>query len=210
MGATACTTRSGFRNSDHHLLQLAYNLDHSETFIASQPYRRRTVRVTPLPSPDGRADAGFVSWNSYAILKDNDGRRDYRFGELVSALGGNDVGVLQPPFSILPYDGASAYIGAGGGIKHRHVVIDNIPFAYAIPMLTGWELAYQGSDQHVKQIGTWIDRFSYEWQPGLATGTLRYTVSSELRADGLPDYYARHKVTILGLRPVTGGTTGLK
>ena len=145
-----------------------------------------------------------------SILKDNDGRRDYRFGELVSALGGNDVGVLQPPFSILPYDGASAYIGAGGGIKHRHVVIDNIPFAYAIPMLTGWELAYQGSDQHVKQIGTWIDRFSYEWQPGLATGTLRYTVSSELRADGLPDYYARHKVTILGLRPVTGGTTGLK
>ena len=92
-------------------------------------------------------------------------------------MGGNDVGVLQPPFSILPYDGASAYIGAGGGIKHRHVVIDNIPFAYAIPMLTGWELAYQGSDQHVKQIGTWIDRFSYEWQPGLATGTLWYTVS---------------------------------
>jgi len=72
-------------------------------------------------------------------------------------------------------------------------------------MLTGWELAHSRSDRHVRLLGIWIDRFSYEWHPGLATGRLRDTVTTDLEDDERTDFYARHKVTILGLRPPTGG-----
>src|SRR5262249_50090353 len=91
---------------DHHLLQLAYNLDHSEIFVEQgKVYNTpnppvRTVGdilplpPAPLPSAASRVDDGFVSWKTYAILKDNDDSRYYAFGELVSVAGGNDVGVV--------------------------------------------------------------------------------------------------------------------
>jgi len=83
------------------------------------------------------------------------------------------------------------------------VVIDNIPYKYAIPMLTGWDIGSLGSDEHVKQIGIWIDEI--KWMPGDPTGTLRYKVSSVVRDnDTVPANYFRHKVTILGLGPATG------
>src|SRR5262249_2104626 len=144
-------------------LQLAYNLDHSETFIAAQRYYKGDGFSTPILSGgiQARVDSGFVSWNSDAILKDNDSRRAYQFGELGSGLGGRDVGVVQPPFAVLPYDGAGAFLG-NGGIQHERIAIDRVPFRYAVPMLTGWELAYGRADRHVQQLGVWIDQFSYE------------------------------------------------
>lgn len=85
---------------DHHLLQIGYNLDHSEIFIENgKKYRKKDTDVTPsLPSTASRVNSGFVSWETYAIFKDNDRERSYGFGEMVSGLGGNDVGVIQPPF----------------------------------------------------------------------------------------------------------------
>ena len=76
--------------TDHHLLQIAYDLDHSETFVEQQkPYRKAFHEVTiPSTTLTSHADSGFVSWNARAIFKDNDKRRDYRFGEMVSGLGG--------------------------------------------------------------------------------------------------------------------------
>src|SRR5262249_46174576 len=119
-------------DSDHHLLQLAYNLDHSETFIAAQRYYKGDGFSTPILSGgiQARVESGFVSWNSDAILKDNDSRRAYQFGELASGLGGRDVGVVQPPFAVLPYDGAGAFLG-NGGIQHERIAIDRVPFRYA-------------------------------------------------------------------------------
>jgi len=119
---------------------------------------------------------------------------------MVSALGGNDVGVLQPPFSILPIKGAGGG-SLAGGVQTKEYVIENIPFQYAIPMLTGWELGYLTDDQHVKDVGVWIGDWSYE----LGVGKLHYTLSS-IRADNdkLPGHYDRHKVTVLGIRPVAG------
>ncbi len=89
---------------DHHLLQIGYNLDHSEIFIENgKKYRKKDQDVTPsLPSTASRVNSGFVSWETSAIFKDNYGRRDYGFGEMVSGLGGNDVGIIQPPFSTVP------------------------------------------------------------------------------------------------------------
>jgi len=94
-------------------------------------------------------------------------------------------------------------VASGIKTKPEEVVVDNIPYKYAIPMLTGWDIGYEGTDQHVKQIGIWIDEI--KWTPGDPTRTLRYKVSSMVRDnDSDPPNYFRHKVTILGLGPATG------
>jgi len=198
---------------DHHLLQVAYNLDDSEIFAENDRKYKKGGKLwssgeitdgeipAPLPNPPAsRVDSGFVSWNAYAIFKDNDDRRDYLFGEIVSAAGGTDVGVLQVPFAILPREGE----GGGsftGGLQTKEFVIENIPFRFAIPMLTGWELGYLTDDQHVRDVGIWIDDWTYE----IGVGRLRYKLFSILADnDSWPDHYNRHKVTILGIEPVTG------
>lgn len=87
---------------DHHLLQIGYNLDHREIFVENgKKYKKKFTDVTPLPvstptlaSSLSQVDSGFVSWETYAIFKDNDTRRGYQFGEIVSGLGGNDVEVV--------------------------------------------------------------------------------------------------------------------
>ncbi len=198
-------------DGDHHLLQLGYNLDHSEVFAEKGKIydnNRNHVHTlgdilsgipAPLPNPASRVDSSFVSWDTLAILKDNDSGRYYVFSEMVSALGGNDVGLIQPPFSMLPKEGQ---VGGNltGGVITQDVMIENIPFVYAVPMLTGWELAYLPDDQHVKEVGVWIDQWSYT--AGTPGGTLRYKISSILRDDdSSPAHYMRHKVTILGIRP---------
>ena len=83
----------------HHLLQLAYNLDSSEAFINNERYYKGDGKIVALQAPpSARVGSGFVSWNSYAIMKDNSDRRNYGFVELVSGMGGSDVGIIQPPF----------------------------------------------------------------------------------------------------------------
>jgi len=161
--------------------------------------------VTPsLPSTASRVNSGFVSWETSAIFKDNYGRRDYGFGEMVSGLGGNDVGIIQPPFSTVPEEVAcDGSVGPAGVVRTEEFVIENVPFEFAIPMLTGWELGYLCDDEHVKEIGIWIDEWGYDKN----TRTLRYKLSSILTdKDDYPGHYYSHKVTILGLRPAAGKT----
>ncbi len=215
-GRTAAVLPRGFGfnwgtrpREDHHLLQIAYNLEHSETFIQNQSYKKALGELSPLPTPPtGRVGSDFVSWNTSAIFKDKDTRRDYSFGEFVSGMGGPDVGVIQPPFSILPIKGFGRFEGAcvgehGAGEQTEDVVIDNIPYAYAIPMLTGWQLAYGcPRDHHVREVGISIDNLHYDKDPVASSGTLRYRVSSILRDDSDHRHAFRHKVTILGLHPL--------
>ena len=194
-------------DGDHHLLQLGYNLDHSEIFGEKgriYDNNKNHVRTAgdimtgipaPLPTPASRVDSGFVSWNTYAIFKDNDSRRDYVFSELASTIGGKDIGIVQPPFSILPKEGEGGN-WLPGGVTTEQFVIENIPFEYAVPVLTGWELHYATDDQHVQEVGIWIDDWSF------TAGTLSYKLSSILRDDDYtPPHFARHKVMILGIRP---------
>lgn len=192
---------------DHHLLQAAYNLDYSETFIeyGKKYYPADPTRVPAqpaLPSAASYVDSGFVSWETKTIFKDNSLRRDYSSGEVVSALGGRDVGIIQPPYSILPKEDRLRCVGRGG-IRTKEYVIENVPFEYAVPVLTGWDLAYGCSDQHVAEIGTWISDFKYEMHPNKTTGTLRYTISSILHdEDNLPFHRFDHRVSVLGFKPV--------
>jgi len=69
-------------------------------------------------------------------------------------------------------------------------------------MLTGWEVGYWTTDQHVKDVGIWIDNWSYSVGP--TGGTLHYRLSSTLRdEDGTPYNYEHHKITILGIRSLS-------
>jgi len=208
----------GCADEDHHLLQIGYNLDHSEIFVENgTKYKKKDAEVTTsLPNTASRVDSGFVSWETSAIFKDDDGRRDYNFGEIVSGLGGKDVGLIQPPFSSLPIEDNGRPCVWGGGAEHKEFVVENIPFAFAIPMLTGWEMGYGQSikgcgDEHITEMGMRIDEWTYVKDPASPTGTLRYKLTSAFRdKDSFPGHYFRHKVTILGLRSTAGGTTNEK
>lgn len=185
---------------DHQVLQAAYNLDHGEIFMEKGEKYQKGLGDTTR-GDNSIVGQGYVSWKSYAIFKDNAGRRGYRFGEIVSGLGGNDVGVVQPPFAILPIEDDSG-IFSGCGVVPNPVTttdhqIDTVPYKYAIPMLTGWDLRHLCEDEKIEEIGAWIDDWSYDPNN---PGTLRYKFSSALLGDG---FYSKHKVTILGLRPVT-------
>ena len=205
------TKGGGGGGTDHHLLQLAYNLESAAPFVRNQNYHKASGMLNPLV--DAAADivhGEFVSWKTSAIIKDNSLRRDYSFVEFVSAMGGPDVEVLQPEFVVVPREDVDANIvggGTTGGLKTADIVMSNLPYTYAVPMLTGWEIGYTPpgeGDQHVKEFGVHIDRIRYERPPGSATGTLRYTVSSVLGdKDAFPENYFRHKVTILGLKPTS-------
>ncbi len=71
--------------------------------------------------------------------------------------------------------------------------------------LGGWEIGYESDDQHITELGVWLDNLRYDRPPGAPTGTLRYRVYSVVRDDDdePPNYY-NHKVTILGLAPLDG------
>jgi hypothetical protein len=202
---------SGIAFGDHHLLQVAYNLDHSEIIVdGSKTYSTKDGSTPSVPLGTSVAAGGFVSWNTNVIFKDNDTRRDYGFGEVVSAMGGNDVGVIQAPFSTLPIENpnpvGSVCLGGPRG-RSEDFVIQNVPFQFAVPMLTGWDLEYQAScgDQHVKTIGIWIDHWSYDPPSGSAGGTLRYTLLSVLHDDDTePVFFPLHKVSVLGIKPIFG------
>lgn len=192
---------------DHNLLQLAYNLDYSEAFIQHEK-DYSGLDEPSLPSPADYVDSGFISWDTKTILKDNRLRRDYGVGEIVSVIGGSDVGIIQPPFTVLPREDiglGGGCIGEAGGIKTQEYTIENIPFEYAVPMLTGWELAYSCDDENVTRIGIWITEFQYDKSADDPVGTLRYTLSSILRdRDNSPGHLSNHRVSILGLKPVAG------
>jgi hypothetical protein len=200
---------------DHHIRQVAYNLDHSEVLVtAKKDYNIGFGRMhAPIPAGTNVIGSGFVSWNSYAALKDDASRRDYGFGEVVSGMAGTDIGVIQPPFSILPSDNGSqtcATVGSAG-VRTEEVIIRDIPFEHAIPMLTGWNLEYLCRDEHVKNIGIWISRWRYEPPVGGAGGTMRYTLSNVLTdKDENPDSFATHKVAILGFRPMSAVKPGFQ
>jgi hypothetical protein len=197
-----------WRNDDHHLLQLAYNLDHNEPFIENGKQYGR-LPDPPLPDTASSIDSGFVSWETHGILKDNRAKRDYAFVEHFSALAGDAVGMIQSPFSIRPKEDAGLFEGCittPSGLKTEEYVIRNVPFDYAIPVLAGWELDYGCEDHHIREIGIRLHDMEYDKPLGASTGTLRYQLSSILTDDSGNGHTFRHKVHILGLNSSGIGT----
>lgn len=185
----------GFSQADHHLLQIAYNLDHSDTFI--QAGRKWSG---PSPSITNSQASNFASWETLGIFKDNSSKRDFRFGSAVTVLAGRGVETKQPPFTLVPKEDYGNCGELGGDVETQNLVIENVPYDYAIPVLTGWELRYPCKDHHVKRLGVWLHDISYEKQAGSLVGTLRYSISSILRdKNTVPLHIPRHKVSILGM-----------
>jgi hypothetical protein len=168
-----------FADDDHHLLQFAF--DSGEAIVKKKR----------------------IKWTSDVILKDNSSRR-YGLGQLASVLGGESVRVFNPDFTWLesggpqagdyavndlhvePADDASACIDNGDGAHTYTYVIDDVPYTWAVPMLTGWDLQLVCDDEHVKKIGAWIESWSFTPNTGPGRGTLRYTVRTLLE-DKSPD-----------------------
>lgn len=185
----------GFSQADHHLLQIAYNLTPSEIFVQSG--RKWSG---PPPSIVNSQASNFISWETHGIFKDNSTEHDFRFGSAVTIIAGRGVETKQPPFTIIPKEDFGSCGELGGGVETQDLVIENVPYDYAVPVLTGWELRYPCKDHHVKRLGVWLHDISYEKADGSSVGTLRYSISSILRdKNTVPLHIPRHKVSILGM-----------
>ena len=194
----------GWRDcDDHELHQAAYNLNGGEKFIErGKRYRKGALETVPnLPSSASQAEFSHVSWITDSILKDDRRKRNYQFGEIVSGLGGNNIGVIRPPYAILPIESGGDNVGFVDVIS-KEFRIERVPFQHAIPMLTGWDLRYEGAANEIRRIGIWIGEIHYEMDPTGPFGTLRYTLLSELNDTNLrPPFLWSHNVHVLGLRP---------
>lgn len=138
-------------------------------------------------------------------MKDNDSRTsNLGFEELVSALAGNDLRMVQPPYTIHPHEDAGLFTGCivpSGGVRTRDITVEGLPFNYAIPVMTGWDVGYDCDDENVKTIGVWLepDSITYDKDPG-ESGVLRYQVLSVLHdRDESPGHFASHKINVLGI-----------
>lgn len=189
---------------DHHILQLSYNLEHNLAFLEKGKKYDTVPSDAPDTSEASRVDQRFTSWNSYEILKDNSLRRDAWVDEHLFVLAGNDIDYIRPPFAVLPKENISGFnvacIGEAAGVKSQEIEIRNLPYDYAIPVLSGWALRYGCDDEHVLEAGIWLEDVEYEKDTDEAAGTLRYTLMSTLRDNnGQPGHIVNHKVNILGI-----------
>jgi hypothetical protein len=187
--------------ADHHLLQFAFEHDAGEVYVE----KGKICGNGTAPAPSSQVGTGFVTWESTGFLKDNETQRPQYLLDLVTGLGGSDVDLIAPPFSVLPREDEGIGCGSIGGYGHTDDrMVLAVPFEFAIPVLTGWDLAYHCEDAHVAEVGAWIPKWN--WEPGAlsAGGTLSYTVETRLGdKDGVPGFYDRTQVKILGFRRIT-------
>ena len=185
--------------TDHHLLQAGFDLG------------------PPVPSGDT------ISWTSTTLWKDSSTRRDYHGSAIVSVLSGPSVTMWHPDTVLRWSESASDWLPASNTVSltpknagssscaepdsgfetlQVQFSVENVPFEYAVPVLTGWQLEYLQSDHHVETIGVWIKGFSYE----KATRTLFYTIEATLVDDPVicPQKrgLAYYKVSVLGLNRI--------
>ena len=185
---------------DHNLLQVGYSMGPSTALIEFEKTYDTPFAQPALPSNASRIDDGFVSWESHAVFKDNAAKRKFMFMEKFSALAGNNIGVIHRPFTVRPVEDVGAFTGcitSKGRITTTDHTIENIPFQYAWPVLTGWDLSFVCDDEHVTELGVWVHDISY------AGGVLRYKVSSILRdKDSEPEFGTRYGISVLGLNRI--------
>jgi hypothetical protein len=180
----------GSGQADHHLLQIAYNLDHSEIY------------GHPPESPDSQA-LNVASWGVQGIFKDNSAKRSFGFTAPVTVLAGKDLAIKEPPFTLIPKEDMGLFgacLSEPSGTHSTVEVVYNVPYDFAVPVLSAWEMGYSCDDEHVQEAGVWLSDIQYDKPSGSPVGKLTYRVSSILRdRDGSPGHYSQHKVSILGM-----------
>lgn len=184
----------GWRSSDHHLAQIGFEL-------GAQSIAQKTL-----------------SWTSKTVFKDNARRRPYYAAEAVTVLRGrgikvtepsnvfeleNDVYVLEPnglDFTPLPKTSCPGVQLGGPTTKLRTFMITGLTSDYAVPMLTGFELAFSCDDQHVTRVGAKIRDFAYEPPRNGSPGTLHVQVETMLTdKDKIPEMRDRVELSVLGI-----------
>ncbi|WP_297325756.1 hypothetical protein [Nitrosomonas sp.] len=165
--------------ADYRLLQAAYSL--SQTGIS--------------PNSDGSPH-----WVTQTIFKDNT-IRTHRIKTRTALIRGSSV-KLRPDF--LALNPRTANTGncrknADGIVRTQTFRINDLPYDYAVPMLTGWDLSYECENQLVQRAGIWIHDIRFD--PNASS--MEYKVSSILRdQDGAPSFNAAHRITVLGLNRI--------
>ena len=137
---------------DHKLVQVA--LKHGE-FITS----------TPSQSP------GYIGWLFETVFHGKDHNRRYHAAQIASVLGGSKVSLEQRDFEIydIPQLGGS---NGFEGVVTRDLVIEDLPYDMAIPVLAGWNLVDAEKEIQPQDVGVWIESFEYDKAPGAERGTL--------------------------------------
>jgi hypothetical protein len=129
-------------------------------------------KVTVLGSTAAFVDSYIAT---YSVLGDLG--TYFGMGTIGGAIAGTGVFPIEPP----PSDAdrllvSSADNPTAGATQHR--TIEQVPFTYAVPLLTGWKLSYADNDWHnVSRIGIGITGVQYE-MPRL--GTLSYDLTFHL------------------------------
>lgn len=162
--------------TDYPLLQAAYNL--SQTNAA--------------PNPDGSPH-----WAAQTIFKDNN-THAHRVKTRAAWIRGRSVKLRADFLALNPRAGKANTCrkSADGVVRTQTVRIHELPYDYAIPMLTGWDLTNECEQQRVQRAGIWIHDIHFDPQ----SQRLEYKVSSILRdRDGAPSFNSAHRVTVLGL-----------
>lgn len=195
----------------NQVLQASYAMGSATAVLESERVYDGAVQPQNLPDNTIRQGAGGLSWDSSFIFKPNDKVDDVFVAELVSVLGGDGMELLNPPFLIEPADEKD---GCGGwftgcignpegtnGPKTVEIVVENLPYEVAIPVLNGWSLGYVVDDHTIRDLGVSIDTFSYQPPSGATLGSLRYTLTAV--TDNGDNYTPalRYRVAVLGLSP---------
>lgn len=167
------------------------------------------------------AGNGQMGWTSRALFKDNDAAHDFYVGQLVSTMSYSSPETFHPAEVMLetpagfepqkngveltPFDGDTSCTAVGNStpaIAHYRV---DVPYAYAVPVLSGWELGYVCTDHHARQMGAAITGWRFERRQDGNGGSLFYTVEHALSDDSDNVNYARVSVDVLGLKPLSTG-----
>lgn len=162
--------------TDHRLLQVAYNL--SQADISSNQH-------------------GSPHWVTQTIFKDNDGHA-HRIKTRAAMIYGNSVKVRPDFLALNPRskDTGNCRKNTGGNVRTQTFRINDLPYDYAVPMLTGWDLSYECEHHRVQRAGIWIHDIRFD--PN--SSSMEYKVSAILRnQDGIPNFNNSHRVTIFGL-----------
>ncbi len=161
--------------TDHHLRQIAYSL----------------FQVDASPNPNN-----YPHWITQTIFKD-DSIHTHWVKTRTALIGGNSIKLRTNVLPLNPRAGKTNICrnGVGGTVDTSTFTINELPFDYAIPILTGWNLDYECSDQNVQRAGIWIHDIRFN----PANSTLEYKLSSILRdKDGAPGFNTAHRISVLG------------
>ena len=169
---------------DRHLLQAGSNIDHSALYL--EQGRTYGALGQPMIAADAsRFDRNFASWNYTALFSDNDLDDETTHIGRFGLLAGDDLTLIQPPFTLKATEDSGTFGGGcfgspfPPGLQSKEVEVVNLPFDYAVPILSGWSLEYPCDDEHVLDIGVWLDDIAYEKDPNEETGVLRYRVTQQ-------------------------------